>query len=176
MRMVAKLSQVSSDGKSLPCPFFDEQRLGTNTITQHQYNTPPFRFLALPAEIRQMIYRFALGEQNIRARHFEDYRLSKYVPDESLSFRFRKDDIAKHLQELYCFERSVKPQHSHLQAAKARIYGWDTVSLNLLLASRQVYNEAWKIPYSTNTFAFAEAHVFRLFISAGLSHVQTKRV
>ncbi|KAJ0415232.1 hypothetical protein BJY00DRAFT_317993 [Aspergillus carlsbadensis] len=130
-----------------------------------QHNKPPFRLLHLPAEIRQMIYRFVLGDQNIRARHYEDYSRNDSVPDEALSFRFRKDDIATHLQELHWFEKNAQPRHPGRQTTMARLYGGEPVCLNLLLANRQIYNEAREIPYSSNTFAFAQAHVFRLFIS-----------
>ncbi|KAL2845120.1 hypothetical protein BJX68DRAFT_269306 [Aspergillus pseudodeflectus] len=128
----------------------------------------PFRFLALPAEIRQIIYHFVFGDQTIRVRYYDDYGhddedefAEDFFVTEILSFRFHKMDIATDLEGLFWCEWNLGNEG----AADNGFYGGDPVCLNLLLANRQVYSEACKIPYSTNTFSFFQAHAFQLFVS-----------
>ncbi|KAL3494662.1 hypothetical protein BJX62DRAFT_233953 [Aspergillus germanicus] len=53
---------------------------------------------------------------------------------------------------------------------KARLYGGETVCLNMLLANRQIYYQARKIPYSSDRFAFSGPTVFKGFIANWFHH------
>jgi hypothetical protein len=119
-----------------------------------------------------MIYRFVFGDRNIRVRFYDDFSLDSkdefaedFCVTETLSFRFQKHDIAADLEEPFWFEMNTDPEG----AADNWLYGGDTVCLNLLLANRQIYKEACKIPYSTNISSFFEARAFQRFVSPKFS-------
>jgi hypothetical protein len=108
------------------------------------------------------------GDQTIRVRYYDDYGLDDedefavdFFVTEILSFRFQKMDIATDLEGLFWCGWNLGNEG----AADNSFYGGDPVCLNILLANRQVYSEACKIPYFTNTFSFFEAHAFQLFVS-----------
>lgn len=144
----------------------------TNAIVLQNSTTSPL--LRLPAEIRNKIWTYVLGDQLVHIR----YQQSSY------ELNFETNDSA--WQHVVCehdcpedsTEEMLRPSdgdtilrarhsicHEYFQVFKPIGLGHpSTMRLNILRASRQIYSEAGQILWTTNTFSFTNGVTFNRFM------------
>jgi len=132
----------------------------TSTPQHHLPEMAPV-FLDLPPEIRNLIYRYALGSSHL---HVYGRRSRIRVCGNPESYRYRAGRIemsSGRVREMclrssrhYCWEKR-KDRRRRCKLA-----------LGLLLACRQVYCEAALLPFGLNTFVFGTYTSFANFLSS----------
>jgi hypothetical protein len=113
--------------------------------------------LHLPPEVRNLIYRLALGGLHL---HVTRQRLRGRVCGDPTSYQRRSKEIKRSCGDghnitpwsphHYCYEKQEDRTHRKIQLRGQR----RSISLGLLLTCRQVHNEAALIPFILNTFVF----------------------
>ncbi|KAL2816005.1 hypothetical protein BDW59DRAFT_166545 [Aspergillus cavernicola] len=94
-------------------------------------------FLDLPLDVRQQIYRYVFGYRILESGSGFDKKLNYF------SFR--------------TLVREYRLVGNRVMVRRERLH------LNLLLANKQIYDEAKEIPYSNNAFIFTDPHLLAHF-------------
>ncbi|KAF1979109.1 hypothetical protein BU23DRAFT_148190 [Bimuria novae-zelandiae CBS 107.79] len=117
------------------------------------------KLMQLPLELRQLIYRAAIG----------DSVMHMVLKKHKLGYIRCKDPTATDCSLEYsrCFSRNTWSAFAEIPDEPPPT---DGDVLPLLLTCRQIYSEAVDFVYSTNTFAFADLDCLRYFSSTILPH------
>lgn len=135
-----------------------------NTPSFGEIESPaPSRLLALPGEIRQLIYGFVFGGNWLHVST-EGSTVRPCLKPHRFRLRYEviKDSPTR--------QRFVQGLASHDECFAEYTEGEtaDQLCLGLLQVCRQVYNEARLVPFSANTFIFKQRSVLqRFFLTQG---------
>lgn len=140
------------------------------------------RLLSLPAEIRNQIFEYVLGNNTVhvwgpaqgsmKLRADRKLRRSVCLRDETeeedadwLKTRVKHETAATEQPSYDARHANCKLRCSAKELKVPKIAATDKLDLGLLLTCRQIHNEACLLPYQLNTFSFVSVIDLEAFVS-----------
>lgn len=144
-------------------------RLSLILFTSNPQNPADSPLLRLPAEIRNLIYRAALGERLVHLICNHNYR--RYPPTQGIwshvvceRDRIEDGSSPNYLSPDLSLDLSDDTRKSHVAGQRQTHENW-SMSLGLLSTCRKVYHEANPILWTTNSFSFDSSFAFKRFMT-----------